>query len=283
MVSTSTLIAVCVTLFITLILPLVVYIILGLKNKGCGIWSAWLLGALGFIVFQLLLRTPLLSLLSTVLPLAEFAASHYLLYSLILAFTAALVEVLARYVVAKIINDNMHLTVKKGIAAGLGHGGIESMLLIGMTYISNLVYITMINSGSFENAIAETAAAGVDTAAFYTIRDSLVNTSPAMFYLAGYERILTMIIHMALSFLVCYGVWKKAPKKALLTAFFLHWALDFIGPVLSATSTAYLGNILPEAVAYLLTYVFITGIGVLAVYIMHRIYKQWTTEDAFTK
>ena len=45
MVSTTTILAVLVTLFISLILPVISYIVYGAKNKGKGVWSGWLLGA----------------------------------------------------------------------------------------------------------------------------------------------------------------------------------------------------------------------------------------------
>ena len=48
MVSTSTMLAVCVTLFVSLVLPVIVYIVYGVTHKGKGVWTAWLLGAAEF-------------------------------------------------------------------------------------------------------------------------------------------------------------------------------------------------------------------------------------------
>lgn len=64
MVSNSVIAAVCVTLFISLVLPVALYLVYGIKNKGKGVWTAWLLGAAGFFVFQIVIRIPLLNLLS---------------------------------------------------------------------------------------------------------------------------------------------------------------------------------------------------------------------------
>ena len=61
MVPSATIITVSITLFICLALPVIVYLVYGVKNKGKGVWTAWLLGAAGFFVFQILLRSPILS------------------------------------------------------------------------------------------------------------------------------------------------------------------------------------------------------------------------------
>mgnify|MGYP001052673490 FL=1 len=90
MVSASVITAVCVTLFLTLFLPLILYVVYGARNKGKGVWTAWLLGAAGFFVFQVVIRLPLLSLLSLNQGFQAFAAKHYVLYCLALAFTAGL-------------------------------------------------------------------------------------------------------------------------------------------------------------------------------------------------
>ena len=84
MVGVSTIIAVCVTLFISLVLPIVVYIMYGVKNKGKGVWTAWLLGAAGFFVFQMIIRVPILNLLSLNAGFVAFLQEHYILYCFIM-------------------------------------------------------------------------------------------------------------------------------------------------------------------------------------------------------
>ena len=49
MVSSSSMAAMGVTLFISMFLPLVVLLVFALKNKRQGIVGAWFLGALGFL------------------------------------------------------------------------------------------------------------------------------------------------------------------------------------------------------------------------------------------
>lgn len=273
MVSIATVIAVCVTLFISLILPIVVLIVYAIKNKGKGIWTAWLLGAAGFFVMQIIIRLPILSILSTNAGFTFFATNHFVLYSFILAFTAGLSEVIGRYVVAKILSKN--LTFERGIAAGLGHGGIEAMLVIGMTYVNNIIYILMINLKQFDAIIDQTAALGVDTSGLVMIKEQLINANSSIFYLAGYERILTMIAHVALSLLVCYFVMKKKDILGIGICVVLHCCMDFVAPLVNGMSTEYLGNIISTTTAYIIVYVFLTLVAVLAVILIKHIYKNW--------
>lgn len=271
MISLATILAVCVTLFISLILPLIVYIVYGIRNKGKGVWTAWLLGAAGFFVFQIIIRTPILSILSMNESFLAFSQKHYVLHCLMMAFTAALVEVAGRYIVAKIMSKK--LTAERSFAAGLGHGGIESMVLIGITYVNNLLYIAMINSGAFDTTVEQAASIGIDTSALLTIKETLINTSAGIYLLAGYERILTMILHIALTMLVCYFVSRKKDFVGIVICLLLHWLVDFVTPLINGMATEYMGNILPQSIAYTMVYIFLTIVAILSVLGIRKVRK----------
>lgn len=276
MVGISTIIAVCVTLFISLVLPFILYIGYGFKNRGMRIKQAWLLGAAGFFVLQVVIRIPILNLLSLNEGFISFATEHYVLYCLVLAFTAALFELVGRYVVAKIMSKN--LTYERSIAAGLGHGGIEAILVIGMTYLNNLIYIIMINTGEFDEMVEQTAALGVDTSSLVAIKEALIGSGASIFLLAGYERILTMIAHVALSLVVCYFVAKKKDVLGIGICLVCHWMMDFISSLVSGMATEYMGNILSTRAAYAIIYIFLTVVAVVAVFAIRYIKKSWKAQ-----
>lgn len=275
-VSGGSIAAMCVTLFIALVLPVVLLIVYAVKNKKQGVVGAWFLGAAGFFVTQIIIRTPILSALSLSEGFVAFAENHYLIYALLLAVTAALFEVAGRYASAKILSRN--LTFTKGFAAGLGHGGIEAMVLIGMTYISNFLYVAMINSGAINAVIAQTEGLGADTAPLYALVDTLVNTPAYMYLLAGYERILTMIGHTALTLIVFYFMWKKQTAKGIGICVLLHTLLDGVSAIVSGLATPYLGSVISQNVSYVIIYVYLTGMAVFFGYIIYRIKKAWMSE-----
>ena len=274
MVSTSTLITVIITFLISSILPLVIWIVYALKNKGKGVFTAWFLGAAGFFIMQIIIRIPILNMLALTAGFQSFVAKHYVLYCLVVAFTAGLFELIGRYAVAKVMAKN--LSYEKGFAAGLGHGGIEAIIVIGMTYLNNLLYIGMINSGAFDGIVEQTAALGVDTASLIAIKDALIDTNSAVFLLAGYERILTMILHVALSLLVCYFVCKKQELKGILICLVCHWMVDFVAPLVNGMATEYMGNMISQTTAYIIVYVFLTIVAVASVMAIMNIRKKWS-------
>ena len=271
MVSTATIVCICITLAVSLLVPVVGLIVYTVMNKKQGVISAWFLGAAGFFVTQMIVRTTILSVLSGQAWFVSFAENYYVVYALILAFTAGLFEFAGRFAVAKIMENN--LNYKRGFAAGLGHGGIEAMVIVGMTYISNLIYVALINSGGFDIIVEQTAALGVDTTALYQVEAALLNTAPATFLLAGYERILTMICHVALSLIVVYYVKNKNVWKGAVICIGLHTMLDGVSGLISGLSTPYMGSVISQSTMYLLVYVFLTACAVASVYAICKLKK----------
>ena len=270
----SNLSVVCIifTFLVSLILPLAFLVFYALRHKKQGIWSAWLLGALGFIVPQILIRIPILTALSRTDGFVNFAQTHPLVYGLFLAVTAGLFEVVGRYAVARCLKKN--LTYRRALAAGMGHGGIEAILITGLAYVSNLVFLVMLQTGGFEAAIAQTTAAGGDATALLTAKDTLMNTSWILFFLAGFERLLAMTCHAAMSMLVCYGVHsgKAAPT---IFAFVMHACMDSV-----ASISQMIGRGLTLAQGYTMIYILLMAFAVLAILILKNIRARWAAEEA---
>lgn len=277
-VSTASMIAIIITLFITLIAPVIVWIIYGVKNKGKGVWKALALGAAGFVLLQMIIRMPILNIVSLIPGFGTFVAEYYVVYCLILAITAALFEVVARFGVAKILQKKINY--EQGVAAGLGHGGIEAILIVGMTYINNLLYAIMINIGSFQGMIQDALrTSGPEVAEqLIMVMDSLVEAPSYLFYLAGYERVLTVIFHTAMSLLVCYLVYKKKAVLGVGIAFMMHFLVDFIAPLINGLATPYLGSVISEGTAYVIIYSFLTVVAIASFVVIVMIGKKWKKE-----
>ncbi len=277
-VSTASMIAIIITLLVTLIAPVIVWIIYGVKNKGKGVWKALALGAAGFVLLQMIIRMPILNIVSLIPGFGTFVAEYYVVYCLILAITAALFEVVARFGVAKILQKKNNY--EQGVAAGLGHGGIEAILIVGMTYINNLLYAIMINIGSFQGMIQDALrTSGPEVAEqLIMVMDSLVEAPSYLFYLAGYERVLTVIFHTAMSLLVCYLVYKKKAVLGVSIAFVMHFLVDFIAPLINGLATPYLGSVISEGTAYVIIYSFLTVVAIASFVVIVMIGKKWKKE-----
>lgn len=267
--SNLSIVSIIVTLFVSFILPLAFLVGYALRHKKQGIWSAWLLGALGFFVPQILIRLPILSGLSQSSGFAAFAQTHPALYGFGLAFTAGLFELAGRYAVARVLKKN--LTYRRALAAGLGHGGIEAILITGLAYLSNVVILVMLQTGGFDAVLTQTG----DASQLLAARDALVNTHWALFLLAGYERLLAMTCHVAMSMMVCYGVHTNRVLPWTLACLAVHTCMDFI-----ASISLFIGRGLTLAAAYTIIYILLTAVTVLSILILKNIRSRWAAETA---
>lgn len=272
MIPNLTLIFCLITLAVCLVLPVVVILVLSLKNKGKKLPSAWLLGTAGFFVTQMVIRLPILTALQSQPWFVSFSESNGFLFAFMLAFTAGLFELAGRFVVAKLMSRN--LTYKRSLAAGLGHGGIEAMILIGVTYLNNVLYILMINNGTFDAVVNDAVAAGVDVSALLMVKDQLISASPALFLLAGFERILAMTGHVAMSLLVCYGVASGKPAKAALVCLGIHTLMD-----LTAGISLLIGKSLSQTTAYVIIYAILIVMAVLSIFVIRNIRRKWSETE----
>ena len=273
MISALTILACIVSLLVSLVLPVVIAIAFSVKWKKQGIASAWLLGAAGFFVTQILIRLPILTALQGQSWFAAFAGNHLFLYAFSLAFTAGLFELAGRFAVAKIMHRN--LTCRRSLAAGLGHGGIEAILLVGITYVNNLIYIFMINSGSFDALLAQSAAMGIDVSQLELIRTQFLTTSPVVFLLAGLERLLAMTAHVGMSMLVCYGVAHKKVLPCIALCLGIHTFID-----LTAGISLLAGSVLSQSAVYILIYLILIAVAVFSVFVIRELSRRWTTKEA---
>ena len=181
------------TLSISFILPLAILGYLIVNNRKYLV--AYLFGALTFLVFQVLTRMPLIQIyLPNFSWYFQLAYDQPYLYALFLGVTAALFEEIGRYLVIRYFMRK-RLSFNDALYYGLGHGGIEALLLVGINALFMIIYY----QGQ--------------------------NGAPLMMILAGIERLSTMVIHVVLSIIVMYGIKRKSIVY-LLIAIVLHFVLD---------------------------------------------------------
>lgn len=95
MVSNLKVIFMCITLLLSVGLPVVLAVIV--LKKYSGVLKSILIGALIFFISQIVLRIPILQILSKQSYFVEFS-KHYIAYSLFLGLTAGIFEEVGRYI-----------------------------------------------------------------------------------------------------------------------------------------------------------------------------------------
>lgn len=179
-------------------IPIVGFLLFRRKKKG--VFRSFGFGMLTFIVSQLVIRIPILTF---VLPgFAWFGVMQLnpWLYGIFLGLTAGLFEETARWAAIRFcLKSRWECT--DGISFGLGHGGIEAMLLVGPNYI---VYLVLSLTGGAALAPGE----------------GLPLLMGAM------ERLFTMGFHIGASLIVMYGIRTGRAALFLWLALALHTISD---------------------------------------------------------
>ncbi len=187
-------------IFICFVIPIGGILLINRKKQKLG--KAFFIGVLAFTISQMFIRIPILTLVLPKFLWFQVMQTQPVLYGVFLGLTAALFEEGARYIGMRyFLKDKWEL--KNGIAFGLGHGGIEAILIVGLNYIVILVLII-------------TGDSALVPAAF----------TPGAVLLGGMERLFAICFHTGESLLIMYGLYTKKSGVFLLAAILLHTICD---------------------------------------------------------
>lgn len=215
MVSTTSIIVMGITCLICFMVPLL--LIWWIRRKYQASIASFLVGMIAFVVAVQILESPLNYYFLIYNQTTSSWLTQPIIYSLYGGLMAGIFEETARFICFKFCLKKHH-RIQDGLSYGIGHGGIEAMLIVGTTYISNLVISIFINNGMIENL-------GFSTELQETVTQQLTSISPFLFGIAGYERLMTIIVQIGLSVLVFKAVRERKVSYYVM-AILLHAALD---------------------------------------------------------
>lgn len=219
MVSNTSIMFLIISLVISVGLPLGLTVYFYKKHK-ISIRNVFV-GAVIFILFSQVLEKLLHYFVLIKNPQTAALLKNPWLFMIYGGLAAGIFEEVGRYVGFKFLLKGRR-EWKDGIAYGIGHGGIEAILIGGMASLQNIIYSNLINSGTFEKALSGKVPANI----LVSIKNTLVNTSPYLFGVTGVERMLAITFHIALSLIVLYGI-KRRKNIYLLYAIIIHAIIDF--------------------------------------------------------
>lgn len=114
---------------------------------------------------------------------------------------------------------------KDGIAYGIGHGGIETILIGGFSYLTNLIYSNLINSGMFDTVFGSQLSEE-QLSQINDLKEALLGLSGTTVIIGMLERIFAFGIQIALTLIVLYAI-RKQKHIYVLIAVLLHALVDF--------------------------------------------------------
>jgi uncharacterized membrane protein YhfC len=254
--STGWIAAASVAILFAILYPLVLALIAHQRLKVS--WNYFLYGIVIFFLFQVISRIPLVTVAQIALakPLKESVGFQWV-WLVILVVTAGLFEEVGRYVGYRTFMRREEKTWNKAVMYGLGHGGLESILLVGLGGAANL--ITLI-------ALTTKPLSGLPSGQRAAVANLLATAAaqPGWFPLLGaWERLWTLPAHVALSVLVLQ-VFRRHNIGWLWLAIAGHALLD--------GASVGLLQVLPKGLsAYLIVEGVVALFGLLAIWIIFRL------------
>jgi len=220
-VSIAWLITTAVATVFVIVYPLILGLI-ARKKLAVG-WKYFWFGALVFLVFQILTRLPLVIVLQeTVLARVLSSSSVFTwIWLMILAVTAGLFEEVGRYVGFSLFMRREPKTWSKAVMFGLGHEGLESIVLVGGAHVVTLLsiaFLPTINIARLTAVQKQTILQQLTT----------INSQPFWFpLLAAWERLWSIPLQVALAVIVLQ-VFRRHQIRWLFLAILFHTLIDFL-------------------------------------------------------
>ena len=220
-----------VSMLIAFGLPIILFILFRRKYQARAI--PMVVGAVSFIIFALILEAELHKLVlapnaSGQIALLNSTPWLFVVYG---ALAAGVFEETGRFICFKLLRKK-YTGLGTGLAYGVGHGGIEAIIIVGVSMINNIIYSTMINSGTIDTVLAVTPAEFQP--ALTVAVDALINTASPMFLVSGVERIFAIGIHIGLSVIVFYAATQKGRAWLFPVAILLHALVDVPAAMMQA-------------------------------------------------
>ena len=221
-----------IALLIDVAFPIVVMI--WFKRRYGSTWRLWLCGVLIFVLFQLITRVPLMMYLGIIVgPIIAESTILAVGWLGVASVTAGLVEEIGRWLGYRYLFPRVRAEHNwvNGVMFGLGHGGVESIVLVGGIVLSNLLSYVFISGldPSQMNALLSPDQAE----AMLTALEQFQAMSPWMPLLGGLERILTLPVQVCLSLLVLQGFVRRE-RRWLWIAILAHTVVNFVAALVAS-------------------------------------------------
>lgn len=200
--------------------------------------TPFFVGALTFFVFALVLE-PLAHQFFLV---SDNAVSRALnaspfLYAVYGALAAGVFEETGRYFAFSVLLTKRSYPERDtAVTYGIGHGGFEAMLLVGLSFLANIALAAYLNAGA--PGAAAIPGLGEQVPA---LREALQTLTPGAILVSMLERAAAVLMHIALSCLVFLAARDGTKRKWFPLAILIHAVADF-------PAALYQRGVLPQAV-----------------------------------
>lgn len=226
----------------------------------------------GVLVFLLFARglemIPHMIFVLTDNPLSRIVNGNAVLYALYGGLMAGLFEEGGRYIAFRFLLKK-YPEKETAVSYGIGHGGIECILVLGVGYLQYFTYGQLINNGTMDKMLESYQGNSQMLDSMNQLLDMLKGMKQSDCWLAGWERISALLLQIALSILV-YQAVKVAGKKYML------WAAVVLHMLIDIPAALYQKGVITLLTTEIIVFIFAAAVFYFAV----RIYGGLETEGA---
>lgn len=261
MFSSATIAALITCVALSILIPIAAIIVFKLKHRDSRLPCA-LIGAVVFILFAMVLEQLLHSIMG---PIVQGNAFSYTIYA---ALAAGIFEETGRLVAYKtIMKDNYSLN--NAVMMGLGHGGCEMILVLGMSMISYISIAFMTNSQGIDEVVRILCEnSTVTTEEMKEQIETLAAYNFGTMALGVFERLIAMTFHICMSVVVYHAVTQPGKIKLYVLAIILHALLD-------VSAGLYRFGVINLAVCFIIMTIYVAAI----VYFTVKLTKKFNQYD----
>lgn len=185
------------------------------------------IGAFIFVVFARGLEMlPHTLFILTDNPVSRVVTGNVVLYALYGGLAAGIFEESGRFLAYRYLLKK-HTAKETAITYGIGHGGAECMLILGVGYIQYYFYGQLINNGTISEMMQSYQGNADAQASLQAMVDSVSSLTRFGCWMAGWERISAMMLQIALSVLVFQAVRVAGKRYMFGVAILLHAVANF--------------------------------------------------------
>ena len=191
--------------------------------------STILIGAGTFILFALVLESIMHQLVLKG-PHGASILDNTLRYAIYGGLAAGVFEETGRFLSMKFLMKKEPSSPLPGVAYGIGHGGVEMLIIFGITMINNLVISALINSGQTDVIFSKVPVEAVEQ--LRSQLDQLQTIGVGTLIIGIWERFSALVLHLGLSMMVWVAVRKGGKWLWLFPAAIALHAIVDAGAVL---------------------------------------------------
>ncbi len=227
MVPVSSLIMMAVNAVLGIAVPVCLSVYLVRKHHAR--LSTILIGAGTFILFALVLESIMHQLVLKG-PHGASILDNTLRYAIYGGLAAGVFEETGRFLSMKFLMKREPSAPLPGVAYGIGHGGVEMLIIFGITMINNLVISALINSGQTDVIFSKVPDEAVEQ--LRSQLDQLQTIGAGTLIIGIWERFSALVLHLGLSMMVWVAVRKGGKWLWLFPAAIALHAIVDAGAVL---------------------------------------------------